>query len=273
MVALIEQGMLLESAHGPIPNVAELVAGEPIRGSWWSHPSSHAIFDALNVLADSPDVVRTRLVNGKVTLIHRRLWPALVRLADRLPVERLAALHEEHTASGAHRTGEQPFPGGSRRMSWSARASRRRRGGAPPPDVGRRNADWLGAERRALLSAARRRSGRQVLACIQLNPVLHVHTGGSSHADLQAVLTLRYRSGEHRTTAPNHGRTAHRARTYRHVSGDRQAGPKRGDASRRVGRCQNNQGSRRSMNSTLAIIASNSPICAASSAGGSFDSP
>ena len=95
---------------GPLPNVAELVAGEPIHGSWWSHPSSHAIFEALNALAASPDVVRTRLVNGKVTLIHRRLWPALVCLADRLPVERLAALHEEHTASGAHRTREQPFP-------------------------------------------------------------------------------------------------------------------------------------------------------------------
>ena len=110
MVALVEQGMLLESAPGPMPNVAELVAGEPIRGSWWSHPSSHAIFDALNLLAASPDVVRTRLVNGKVTLIHRRLWAALVRLANRLPVERLAALHEEHTASGVHRTVEQPFP-------------------------------------------------------------------------------------------------------------------------------------------------------------------
>lgn len=110
MVALVEHGMLLESARGPIPNVAEMVAGEPIRGSWWSHPSSHAIFDVLNVLAGSPDVVRTRLVNGKVTLIHRRLWPALARLADRLPVERLATIHEEHTASGAHRKREQPFP-------------------------------------------------------------------------------------------------------------------------------------------------------------------
>ena len=122
MVALIEQGLLLESAHGPIPDVADLVAGEPIRGSWWSHPSNHAIFDAVNLLAASPDAVRTRLVNGKVTLIHRRLWPALVHLADRLPVEPLAALHEEHTASGAHRTGEQPFPGGSRRTWCSARS-------------------------------------------------------------------------------------------------------------------------------------------------------
>ena len=111
LVVLLEQGMLLESANGPIPNVAELVAGEPIRGSWWSHPSSHDIFEVLNALADSPDVVRTRLVNGKVTLIHRRLWPSPIRLGDRLPVERLASIHEEHPASGAHRKREQPFPG------------------------------------------------------------------------------------------------------------------------------------------------------------------
>ena len=45
-----------------------------------------------------------------MTLIHRRLWPALVRVADRLPRERLAAIHEEHTSSGAHRVGQQPFP-------------------------------------------------------------------------------------------------------------------------------------------------------------------
>ena len=83
MAALIEHGMLLQSARGPLPNVAELVAGEPIAGSWWGHPQGHAIFAALQSLDDSPDVVRMRLVNGKVTLVHRRLWPALVRVADR----------------------------------------------------------------------------------------------------------------------------------------------------------------------------------------------
>lgn len=111
MAALIEHGMLLESARGPLPNVAELVAGEAIRGSWWGHPSSHAIFDAINFLAESPDVVRTRLVNGKVTLIHRRVWPALVRVANGLPIEWLAAIREEHTATGAHRALRQEFPG------------------------------------------------------------------------------------------------------------------------------------------------------------------
>jgi hypothetical protein len=111
MATLIEHGMLLESAHGPLPSVAELVAGERISGSWWSHPSSHAVFDAINALAASPDVVRTRLVNGKVTLVHRRVWCALVRVADRFPSERLAAIHEEHTATGAHRVvKKQDFP-------------------------------------------------------------------------------------------------------------------------------------------------------------------
>lgn len=110
MVALIEHGMLLQSARGPVPNVAELVAGEPIKGSWWGHPKGHAIFNTLQSLDDSPDVVRLRLINGKVTFVHRRLWPALVRVADQLTPKQLAALHEEHTPSGAHRVREQPFP-------------------------------------------------------------------------------------------------------------------------------------------------------------------
>jgi hypothetical protein len=110
MTLLVEHGMLLESARGPIPNVAELVAGEPIKGSWWGHDKSHGIFAVINELADSPEVVRLRLVNGKITLVHRRVWPALVRISDRIDASRLASIEEEHTASGAHRKIETPFP-------------------------------------------------------------------------------------------------------------------------------------------------------------------
>ena len=105
MGVLAEQGVLLESARGPIPNVAELVAGEPIKGSWWGHPSGHAIFAAINELAESPDVVRVRAVNGKITLVHRRLWPALTRIGTRFPPGRLASVTEEHTDSGARPQG------------------------------------------------------------------------------------------------------------------------------------------------------------------------
>ncbi len=102
--------MLLESARGPIPNVAELVAGERIVGRWWSHPKSHAIFAAINTLADSPDVVRLRLLNGKITLVHRRLWPALARVSSRIEAMRLVSIGEEHTKSGAHRKIETQLP-------------------------------------------------------------------------------------------------------------------------------------------------------------------
>ena len=103
-------GVVLMSARGPVPSLAEAIAGGPIRGSWWSHPKSHEIFRLLGVACDSPDVLVCRLVNGKVTLVHRRLWPALVRLSRRLPKGGLAAVREEHTTSGRHRTVETPYP-------------------------------------------------------------------------------------------------------------------------------------------------------------------
>ncbi len=101
---------MLQSARGPLPNLAEHIAGEAIRGSWWGHPSGREIFAVLNAVLASGDVVATRLVEGRITLIHRRVWPALVRVADRFPAERLAAVDEVHTATGAHRTVEVPFP-------------------------------------------------------------------------------------------------------------------------------------------------------------------
>ena len=105
-----QQGIVLQSAKGPVPNLADFVAGEPIRGSWWGHRAGHEIFAVIERVLASPDVVAIRLINGKVTLIHRRLWPALARVADRFPPERLAAVDEQHTSTGAHRTTRIPFP-------------------------------------------------------------------------------------------------------------------------------------------------------------------
>jgi hypothetical protein len=107
---LREQGVVMQSARGPVPSLAERVAGAPIRGSWWGHPSGHEIYRVINEIRASPDVVATRLINGKVTLIHHRLWPALVRVADRFPADRVAAIDEVHTRSGAHQTIAIPFP-------------------------------------------------------------------------------------------------------------------------------------------------------------------
>jgi hypothetical protein len=51
-----------------------------------------------------------RLVGGKITYVHRRLWPALVRLAEDVDSRRLAAICEVHTHSGKHKVNTTPFP-------------------------------------------------------------------------------------------------------------------------------------------------------------------
>ena len=105
-----EHGVILASAKGTVPRLTEAIAGEPISGSWWAHPKSHRIFAILGSVSDSDQVLVCRLINGKVTLVHRRLWPALVRIASRLAPEQIAQVREEHTPSGRHVSRVVPFP-------------------------------------------------------------------------------------------------------------------------------------------------------------------
>ena len=103
-------GVVLEAARGPVPSLAEAVAGGPFRGSWWSHPKSREIFALTRLVRESDDVLVCRLVAGKITFVHRRLWPALVRAAHHLPRKRLSRVGEVHTRLGRHVTRELAFP-------------------------------------------------------------------------------------------------------------------------------------------------------------------
>jgi len=103
-------GIVLESAHGAAVTFADAVAGAPIRGGWWAHPKGHEIFALTRAIRASPDILVCRLVDGKITYVHRRLWPAVVRLAAGLGRRRLAAIHEIHTAAGKHVVELQLFP-------------------------------------------------------------------------------------------------------------------------------------------------------------------
>ena len=105
-----KHGVVLEAAAGPVPSLAETIAGGPICGSWWGHPRSHQIFELTRAVRDSEDVLVCRLVNGRVTYVHRRLWAPLVRAAKRFPRKRLAQVHEVHTESGRHVAKELAFP-------------------------------------------------------------------------------------------------------------------------------------------------------------------
>ena len=110
LVFIREHGVVLETARGPAPSLAEIIAGGPIQGSWWSHPKSREIFSVTRAVRGSDDVLVCRLIKGKVTLVHRRMWPALVRVASRLRSENLSQVREVHTSSGRHVIKEVPFP-------------------------------------------------------------------------------------------------------------------------------------------------------------------
>jgi hypothetical protein len=137
LAALAEKG-LLPMQDKTLPSVVGIITDESLRTSWWSHPKAHLIFAVLSDLAEHRDVLFTKLLHRKDTLVHRSLWPAILavgiarepwqvqglsheakRLLDRLdrgdrsvraagpPVKELqlrlvARAQEIHTESGRH---------------------------------------------------------------------------------------------------------------------------------------------------------------------------
>jgi hypothetical protein len=104
-----ECGIAVESGHTDVPSLTEFVTGESLRGSWWGHVKGRQIFRLSRAIRNSPDVLTCRLVDGKITYVHRRLWPALTKLADEFSKQRLAAVKETHTPSGKHKIAVTPF--------------------------------------------------------------------------------------------------------------------------------------------------------------------
>lgn len=110
-IAFVEaQGILLESAKGSIPNLADTVAGEPLRRSYWGHPKGNEIFLLTRAIRSSNAVLVCRLVEGKVTYVHKRVWPAIFRLQASFDKERLGAIREIHDPSGKHKVRVTAFP-------------------------------------------------------------------------------------------------------------------------------------------------------------------
>jgi hypothetical protein len=105
-----EHGVVLVSAKGSAPRLTDAIVGEPVKGSWWAHPQGRLIFSILSAVTASDQILVCRLVKGKVTLVHRRLWPALVQLASRFEPAQIAQVREQHTPSGRHVNTEIPFP-------------------------------------------------------------------------------------------------------------------------------------------------------------------
>lgn len=78
--ALRRDGLLIFS-DARLPSVVSVISGSPPKGSWFVHPLSHLIFAVAESLERSPEVLSVPLLRRKSTLVHRRLWPALVSAA------------------------------------------------------------------------------------------------------------------------------------------------------------------------------------------------
>jgi hypothetical protein len=62
------------------PSLTGLAIDGPIRGSWWAHPLSNDVYMISQQLQHCGDVALTKLVSGKETYLHRRLWPHLIAI-------------------------------------------------------------------------------------------------------------------------------------------------------------------------------------------------
>lgn len=78
--ALERDGLLLE-ADSVMPSVATIIAGEPIRGSWWGHKAGKTIYNTCEALIDRDDILRLKLLKGKVTYVHQKHWSDLIAIA------------------------------------------------------------------------------------------------------------------------------------------------------------------------------------------------
>jgi len=144
-------GLLLQQDKY-LPCVVTILVGGPLATSWWSHPKSHHIFRVLTEIADHCDVLLTKLLGGKDTLVHRRLWPAFLAVATsgepwqtrrlsraarellrqttrgEAPVTSVGAPVRELASRLLVHTAEVHMPGGAHRLtvstwpSWTARA-------------------------------------------------------------------------------------------------------------------------------------------------------
>ena len=156
--ALTHYGLLLKQDK-VVPSVVGIVTGESLSTSWWNHPKSHLIFRILSELSDHPQVLLTKLLCGKDTLVHSHLWPALLAVGsardewqlrglpaaaadllqrvDRstsavhvtgaackeIQVRLLAPAYESHTTSGRHEMVVEKWSAWSSRVNCTALSS------------------------------------------------------------------------------------------------------------------------------------------------------
>lgn len=80
LAAIREYGVMLQTDHA-FPSLVARMAGGPVKGTWWAHPLANETYMVAQHLKAHRDVLSMRLVTGKMTYVHRKLWPSLYAVA------------------------------------------------------------------------------------------------------------------------------------------------------------------------------------------------
>lgn len=77
LVEHLQEFDLLLDTDPKFPSISGLVIGPIARGSWWADPKAHEMFRLACELRVHPDALLIKLISGKLTFVHRPLWPAI----------------------------------------------------------------------------------------------------------------------------------------------------------------------------------------------------
>jgi hypothetical protein len=106
-------GLLLQH-DAELASATTLLAGAAIAGSWWGHPLGKQLYEWLSEFEHGAGALSLKLVNGKVTYVAARLWPAVLALVAKGAAERVKGL----TSAGKALQKRVLAAGGARGDAW-----------------------------------------------------------------------------------------------------------------------------------------------------------
>lgn len=78
---LEEVGMLMLTDPA-LPSLTAIVAGRPVKGSWWGHPDGNLMYNLSNELLDSPEILAIKFINKKITFLPKNQWSEIFAIGN-----------------------------------------------------------------------------------------------------------------------------------------------------------------------------------------------
>ncbi len=91
----LEKFGILMLTDSSLPSLTSVVAGAPVKGSWWGHPLGNLMYNLSNEFLDSADLLSIKLINKKTTFVQKKYWSAVVAVGSAQEVWQIKKLSPE----------------------------------------------------------------------------------------------------------------------------------------------------------------------------------